>query len=376
MGENMVEELSLDMGPENKKRDWWRSPKGIVVIAALGLVLVAVLLSWWLANGTVSSLQAKMDTMVYNVEPEFATRVRSIAVHPGEEVQSGQVLASIEVPGDFAAQQQTPQNGLQGISDRLSATQAAERQMAARVAEARAEEDRLHRIYQDSVTEHVRAQLAMRSINSRNQGAYQQAAGAEMAAKSRMQAANDEFEKASKARAAMDVELNKIRAQLQRARKSLSQGLVDNALSGQTAVNRTADLYAPVTGKIMRINTESGHLANKGQTLFTILPTGDDYLTSSWIQAWFPPDSRKMIEAGQQALVRFDNGLQLTGKVKSVGDTGAHMFSAGETNSRDRHYVSVKIVLDDPFKAQNIQPGTKASCQIQTRYLLGYTWFN
>lgn len=371
----MPEELSIEMSTEPIKRDWWRSPRGISVIILILLVLFAAFLSWWLANGTVTSLQARMDTMVYTVEPEFTTRIRSVNVHPGEEVQSGQVLGTIEVPGDMGNQiAPQQQNGLQGITDRLSATQAAERQLAARVSEARAEEDRLHRIYQDAVTDHVRALLNMRSINTRNQAAYQQAAAAESAAKSRMQFANDEFEKASKARAAMDVELNKIRAQLQKARKAINPGMVDSALSGQGQANRIADLYAPVSGKIMRINTESGHLANKGQTLFTIMPTGDDYLTSSWIQAWFPPDSRKMIESGQQAIVRFENGLQLTGKVKSI-DPNGNMFSTGDKNSRDKNYVPVKIILDDPFKAASIQPGARATCQIQTRYLLGYTYF-
>lgn len=368
----MADELSLDMTAE-KKRPFWHNPRGLALGIAVVLVLLAGLFSWWLANGTVSSIQAKMDTMVYTVEPEFEARMRSIAVRSGQDVQSGQVIGTMEVPGNFN-NQNSNQAGLQGITDRLSATQAAEKQLATRVAEARAEEDRLHRIYQDSVSEHVRAQLAMRAINSRNQGAYQQAAAVEMAARSRVQAANDEFERASKARAAMDVELNKIRAQLQRARRALSPGVVDSALSGQAPPAKTVDLYAPVTGKVMRVNADLGHIVHKGQELFTIMPTGDDYLTSSWIQAWFPMEARKSLEPGQEALIRFDNGLQLKGKVKSVGGSSDPILSSGEKR-KVNNYVDVKIVLNDPFKAQAIQPGARAECQVQTRYLLGLTFF-
>lgn len=368
----MVDELSLEKGTL-KKQPFWRNPRILGLYIALALVILAALFSWWLANGTVSSIQAKMDTMVYTVEPEFEARMRSITVQAGQEVQSGQVLGTMELPGNFNSQNAS-QAGLQGITDRLSAIQAAEKQLATRVAEARAEEERLHRIYQDSVSEHVRAQLAMRSITQRNQSAYQQAAAVEMSAKSRMQAANDEFERASKARAAMDVELNKIRAQLQRARKALSPGVVESALSGQAPPAKTVDLYAPVTGKVMRINADLGHIVHKGQELFTILPMGDDYLTSAWIQAWFPMEARKSLEPGQEALIRFDNGLQLKGKVKSVGGSPEPILSKGEKRSAS-NYVDVKIVLNDPFKAQAILPGARAECQVQTRYLLGLTFF-
>lgn len=368
----MAEELSIEMQTVAKKKPFWLSPKGIALCACLALILLAAIFSWWLANGTVSSIQAKMDTMVYTVEPEFPGRVRNVIAQLGQDVQSGQVIGTMEVTEAYVPQNQ--QSGLQGITDRLSATQAAEKQLATRVSEARAEEERLYRIYQDSVTEHVRAQLAMRALNQRNHGAYQQAQAAELAAKSRMQAANDEFERASKARAAMDVELNKIRAQIQRARRALTPGMVESALSGQAPMAKVVDLYAPVTGKVIRVNADLGHPVHKGQDLFTILPTGDDYLTASWIQAWFPTAARKHLEVGQEALIRFENGLQLKGKVKSVGGSGEKMSSASDKRNSS-NYVDVKIVLDDPFKAQNIQPGAKAECQVQTRYLLGLTFF-
>lgn len=369
----MAEEILIEMAPEERRQPFWKKPKVLAALIGIAAVIFAGLFSWWLANGTVSSLQARMDTSVYIVEPEFNSRVRAILVRPGQEVQSGQVIGALELPAEPSGPGQG-QSGLQGITDRLSAIQAAEKQMAARVSEARMEEERLQKVYQDFVTEHVRTLLALRAIRNPGSAHYQQIAAAEMAAKSRMQAANDEFEKASKARAAMDVELNKIRAQLQRARKGLTPDMVNNALSGQAHPPRLIDLYAPVTGSVLRVNTDSGHLVQKGQNLVTIIPTGDDYLANSWIQAMFPVSARKDLKPGQEALIRFEGEQPLKAKVKSVGGTGQGSLTGGEKQNAN-NYVDVRLVLDDPFKAKSIQPGAKAECQVQTRYFMGMTIF-
>ena len=61
----MAEDLSIQMmRREKSKKPFWLTGRGIVACAALAVVILAALLSWWLSNGTVTSLQAKMDTMV------------------------------------------------------------------------------------------------------------------------------------------------------------------------------------------------------------------------------------------------------------------------------------------------------------------------
>lgn len=369
----MAEEIIIDTLSERPRTPWWQKPRNIALVFACVMVIAAAFFSWWLANGTVSSLQARMDTAAYIVEPDFKARVRGVLVRPGQDVQSGQVIGTLEAPQEGA--DGSRQAGLQDITDRLGAIQTAERQLAQRAQEARLEEERLRKNYQDFVTAHVRTQLALRAMQNPNSADYRRMAAAETDARLRAQAANDEFEKASKARAAVDVELNKIRAQLQRARRGLSPQIMESAMSGQSQALKTVDLYAPVSGRVMRVAAEPGQIVDKGQGLLAIVPTGDDYLTNCWIQALFPADARKDLKPGQEALVRFEGLEPLKGKVKSAGGGSEKIISGGERRNTNNNYTEVQIVLDDPFKAAVIEPGAKAECQVQTRSFMGLSFF-
>lgn len=389
----MAEVLSIDMPTEPKKPPFWRTKHGLGIIFCVAAVILACIFSWWIAHGTISSVAARMDTMIYVVEPEFTTQIKNIYVSEGEAVQSGQPLASIDTsilePHMTNPPQGTinPQN-MQAVDNRLSAASIAEKRLTARVAQARYEEERLKQNYQDRVTDHVRAQLALRALDRRS-SAWQQASAAEAAAKSRMDGANAEFEQASRARAAIDVELKRIRAQLSQYRNKPQNVITPNASANipQQPV-APAELYAPVTGKIMRINAAAGQIAQKGQPVFIIMPTGHEQTLQSWVEAWFPMEAKETIKPGQKALVRFDNGVQLDGKVEEIAEAmdprilqdGSMNMSTMTTSDGVKHdgshYLPVKIVLDDPSAASSIEPGAKANCQIQTRYLLGLTLFN
>lgn len=388
----MAEILSIDMPTESKKPPFWRTKRGLGIILCLAAVILAGIFSWWLAHGTVSSVAARMDTMIYVVEPEFTTHIKNIYVSEGETVQSGQPLATLDTsmlePHMAIAPQGTIQQNMQAADNRLAAASIAEKRLAARVAEARYEEERLKQNYQDRVTEHVRAQLAMRALDQRS-AAWQQARAAEEATRARMDGANAEFEQASRGRAAIDVELKKIRAQISQYRNKPQKQIAPGTTPGMPQQPaQPAELYAPVTGKVMRINAAAGQMAQKGQPVFIIMPTGHEQTLQSWVEAWFPMDAKEIIKPGQQALVRFDNGVQLEGKVEEVAEAMdprilqdgsvnmATMTTSDGVKHDGSHYLPVKIVLDDPSAASSIEPGAKASCQIQTRYLLGLTLFN
>lgn len=376
----MVEELAVEMAMP-RRPSFWRTGKGIAIIIGCLLVLLAALLSWWLARGTIKSVSGRLDTLVFTVEPEYATRIDKVLVSPGDSVQSGQPLATMDSSSFFVAPGASGADP--GYSSRLNLAMRTERQLAARANQARAEEERLQKFYQDRVTDHVRVQLAMRSGSQAN---WQGLAQAEASARAARDQANAAFEQASRGRAALEQELNKIRAQLIRSGVK-PEAFADKApIPAEPLPQIPNEIFAPVTGRVMRVDVQAGQTVNKGQTLFVILPTGQDYVSNLWVEAWFPIEKGREIAVGQKALIKFGNSAHLEGKVQeisppvSVAGRGAPVNLGSASGNQQKpdssKFLPVRIAPEKPEEARTIQPGASAECQIQTRYLLGMTWFD
>jgi len=376
----MSDATYIELPPEQKKRPvFWKSWRWLLLLLVILCVAVAGYFSWWLSEGKVSSAYARVDTTVYTVEATFPTTIEQLLVREGQEVAAGQPLARIDARAFAESLKESGQNlanfqeqGRDDIASRLNAAEASEKKMAARVAQARAEEDRYQKFYQNRVTEHVRAQLAMRAQESSSRATWEMASRAELAARMRMEAARDEFEKVSKMRAALDAELTRIRAELLRKKRS---GTLPPApkpdLKQQEAMALASTLYAPVQGKIAGINGQPGTPVNRGETVFLIMPTSEP-TPNKWIQAWFPADARKTLEVGQKALVRVSNA-HVNGTVAVIGTQAGNLpLEGGAGNAQ---YVPVQIQVQDQRELDSLAPGSRVDCQIQTRYLLGETYF-
>lgn len=389
----MVEEIPVEMAPERvRKNSFFRSWKGLVLLLICLGALAAAFFSWWLSTGKISSVFARLDTIIYTVEPGFSTQIENVYVHPGDLVKAGQVLARIDsgqagdymtqATRDIASLRQLP--GMNDMADRLSSAQMAEKDMAVRLAQARAHEDNLRANWEQLTTEHVRAQLAKRSINPGNQAAYQQAERVEQSAKARMEAAKASFEQTSKARAALEIELNRIRAELYRSGLATSPSV----LASSTAVPPPPaddNLYAPVAGRVIRVECVPRQQVQRGTPLFLIMPTGVEQGNNVWIQAWFPLDSRDKLKIGQKTQIKFENrDMVLDGRISAIaenaqtlpvpeGSNATNINRVDNDHSRFNatRFLPVRIQLDDPARAASLQPGVKAECLIQTRNILG-----
>lgn len=386
----MTENISIEMVNEPRRRSFFHTRAGIILLICLMLVILAGVFSWWTAKGRISSVSARLDTFIYTVEPQYPSRLEKILVHPGAIVAAGQPLAKISTQtAPMQPQSQhyvgtTPFASNESISDRLRKAQQVEQEMAARVNQARAQEERLKIVLQELVTEHVRTQLAMRSIDRRNAGAYEQAAAAEANAKSRMDQARNEFEQYSRMRAAQDTELKKIRSELQRFKKM--NNITDSSPAANLPPTFTldSDIFSPVAGKILRILSQPGQTVTPAQPLFVIQPA--DKKNDQWIEAWFPLDATGKIKPGQKVNIHIENkDVALTGRVLSIADeaqtlpdSGNEAVNINSLNSEDRQkfnalrYLAVKIGFDAPESAGMMEPGTKVYCQIQTRNLFSF----
>lgn len=388
----MPEEIVVELSPVSSKKPFYKTGWGVAVLAAIVLVIIAALFSWWLASGKISSVAARLDTMIYTVGSDFPARVKTIYVAAGDQVAKDQPLALVESP-EFAGQLQSaaeelaklrslaglPQSGVEKDSPTL-----VEKEAASKLAQARFEEDRLQKIYQDAVTEHVKALLAKRSIPFSRQAEYGQAELNESRAAMKVTEALENFEKASKFRAALDQALTKIRLAIMAARRS--SGLTSTE-PGQQGVGRASfageeKLSSPAEGSVFRVTASPGQILQPGEAAFYILPGQGQENGERWIQAWFSPGNKKSIEAGQPVNIRFpDMGLIISGKVEVVGENEESLPDAllpeGHTAALTRPssaylqglYLPVKISIDKPGEVSELEPGARAECQIQTHYI-------
>lgn len=393
----MSEALYVELPAEQKPLPFWKSKRGIALCVFLLLILLAAIFSWWLSRGKISSAAARLDTLVYTVEPEFSTQIQEIYASPGDMVGAGQPLARVDVSALGSKDQKSIMEierlrqipGMRAIAERLGAAQKAERDMAARLAQARFEEEKYRKAREERVTEHVRSQLAMRSLDRRNVGAYEEASRVEQAARSRMEAAKAEFEQVSRQRAAIDMELARIRNDIIRTRKRANLGDPPAVANQENVAVKSVDdyLYSPVNGRVLRVDAMRGQMAIQGEPVFYILPKGDNVSSDYWVQAWFPAADRESLKVGQKVIIKFDNGLHLNGKVEAISDaaqsapvqqnaSGSVNLNSVNVKERGQYsgekYIPAKISLDNPSRAASMEPGAKAECQIQTRYFLGF----
>lgn len=374
-----------------------RPLRRIVVILVAFLLVAGAALGWWVYSGRVTSVAARLDGMVHIVAPRFSGNLASLDVREGDSVAAGQHVGSMEA-GTYdkhlarAAAEAAALRPAQGpdmveSAARLRQAQEAERDFAVRMAQARNEEDRLRTLHEERVTEHVRAQLALRSLDS--QGGeraagpekYAAARDAEATARGRKEAAAADFERASLMRAALEQELERIRQEVMAARNHASQQRQRTA-QGAVPEQISADgsLYAPVGGTVLRRMAEPGQLLQAGEPALLIAPSGQAADTAFWVDAWFPAGDADSIRTGQRCSIRVGDA-DLSGTVSEVlppqplpeglaaAQQGAQANGEGAAAlRRPVAYVPVRVALKGELP-RGLTPGAAARCVVMTHGL-------
>lgn len=377
----MSDATYIELPPVRRKKPFFKSWKGIALTLFALAALLSGTFSWWLATGRVVSAYANVEASVYTVAPGTAVIVREILAAKGSQVFAGQPLAVVDYERSPQKAQQ-PANDhavmpMEEITGRLQASEQAEMRMSAQIAQARAQEERYLAVHQERVTEHVRAQLALRATNPGDPVAYATYRQEEALARSRMEAAREQYEQVSKMRAAMDAELARIRAEIFRKKARASKTDVKPVKAPKPAPSPApveTTLISPATGKIAEIYAAPGQLAQPGQPLFFILPESGNQPRNIWIQAWFPISDKDLIKPGQKVLVRSD-AWKFTGTVAAIEPEAQKMRGPQGASPADSvRYLSVQIQPENPEALSALAPGTSVKCQIQTRYIPGMDW--
>ncbi|WP_298033997.1 HlyD family efflux transporter periplasmic adaptor subunit [uncultured Desulfovibrio sp.] len=388
-----------------------KPPMGGMLVRRLRLVafltVLFVLLAvgwWWLDGGRAVSAWAMLDGMVYAVSPEFSARLEALDVREGDMVSAGQPVARMDAggyarrlneAGRAAASLRPPD--MPEMAERIRQAQEMEKDLVTRLAQARHEEEAKRRQREERVTEHVRAQLNLRSLDSQggeraaDKSRYASAQRAETEARARMESAKADFEQVSRMRAAMEQELGRISDEVLRAKQLASRNRYTTPVSARASaplpVQADGILYAPVNGRILRGSVTPGQNVQSGEPVLLILPEGADAAQAYWVRAYFFLADGEAIKAGQACDIRIrPDGARLKGMVAEVlapqplpdGQARAAVRDTQQAEEAEVRgaalFLPVKITLDGPPSA-GLAPGEPVDCVVKTRNILGFSGF-
>ena len=392
----MPEPIYLQM-PEPRLKKHGRMFLRLLPLWVIGCLVAAGW--WWIESGRVTSTWAMLDGMVYAVSSEFPAKVESVAVREGDRVKKGQVLARLDArayagrvgeAGREAAglRAMAGPPSIEETAARLKQAQDSEQEMVRRIALARHDEDLKQKAREERVAEHVRAQLALRTLDSqggeRAVGSARYAAAKQAEAQTRLakERAIVEFEQVSLVRAAIDQELARVRAEALRYKQLASSNryapkYVAGALgAAMNAVPQNAvdgNLYAPQDGRILRGIAMPGQSVQRGEPVVLLLPEGKEAQKSVWLLAFFTQDAANALKPGQKCAITLKNDTRLEGRVYDRLDPQplppnalADSKDASETAARPEVYVPVRITISDG-EGKQFEPGMLGKCEVMTR---------
>ena len=344
----MSQNLVLEM-PKPKKRAFPKLPKlpkipcRILPFLALLILLGCALIWFWL--GRVEG-EAVLEGQILPISSAMTARVTEVLANDGQTVRAGQPLLRLD--GSGYRQQEADARALvrgayiptmEETAERVAAAQAAEEYTVRRVALARHEEEVQRRLLEQRAQEHARAQLRMRDMDARgvalNSKQRQDAQYAEGQARQQWEAARAAQEAASRSRAAIDGELRRARADVERARAA---GAMPSPSRGTAVLAGPSDptlVIAPQDGRLMGKLPPPGTLLARGETVATLVPGSNAGL---WVVASLPAKDALRARPGQLSFV-LPQGMDGVALLAEVED-----MTAGNSPNQERLPVRLRLL--------------------------------
>lgn len=377
----MSDPLILSIPPVRRKN---RCRQVALLLALLPVALCA--LAYWLLTGRVETRQGVLQGEWIRITAPMTTQVLEVLVRQDQEVRQGQPLVRLEVTG-YRKQEAEARALLSGLvrahsmedaASRVAAAKAAEEYIVRRVALARHEEAARHKTMEQRVMEHVQAELRMRDLDTAQSASASAqtrttARNAELHARQRKETAKDAFEAASRTRAAVEGELQRLRYELDvaRSQRGLSsdpprqgQGSTVPPMSDPTVIT------APRDGRIASPPPDVGQILALGETALLLAPADG---SGVWATAFVTPDQAAAIHPGQYAVLRPEGLPQvvLRGEVQNI--LAPQIAPAPSTATASPPLTPLRFrLLDTPEDALAAQlPGRTVHIEIWTRTIPG-----
>ncbi len=420
---DVMEQLSKPQSPlstESPVGEPRRSPVKFIVLGMLLLALATGAWAWFHFRDRVSSDDAQVDAHITAVAPKIPGNVLEVLVLDNQPVKAGDVLVRID-PRDYPRVDIARSALLQAESQLHTAqtvvpltndtTQSGASGATAQLADAMAELDRSRLAYEQANSsdiavseakvrtrqannERAQADLARMKplldkaeISRLQYDAYQASA---RVAESELRTAQEELASVQQnagikkaAIAAAQSRVSVAQAQVEASLANRKQVDVRRAESGTAAAGVEAaranlanaelqlsytTLAAPVSGVVTRKSVEPGQIVQPGQSLMTIIPLQD-----VWVTANFKETQLATVHPGQRAEIKVDMyGRSVVGHVDSIaGATGSRLSLLPPENATGNFVkvvqrIPVKILIDQA-NGLTLRPGMNVDATIFTR---------
>jgi membrane fusion protein (multidrug efflux system) len=394
---------------EYPSRQSWNLKR--IIVAAAILVAAASGLSWWLYA---RHFEATDDAQVDGHFAQLSTRVTGTVVYVNPQAENNHYVAAGTVlmrldPRDYQADLDHARAILDtkdadahsaGIQvsitqatalSRLHAAEAQEKAAVETVAEAEAVLDSARRrVQQDtSIAAHAerdrlryaslveRREISRSFYDARETDAKTaaDALGADQAAEA---AAVRRVAEARRSVAQRQAEIDAAATAPQQISDARAQSASANAALEQARADvRTAELnlsyttiYAPVSGVIGHKTVEVGNRIQPGQTLLTVVPIDD-----IWITANFKETQLRRMRPGEPVIVHVDSfGRDYRGTVEDLAGASGPLFSLFPPENASGNYVKIvqrfpiRIHIDpDQDPQHQLRPGMSVEAKVRVR---------
>ncbi len=349
-------------------------------------------LRWLTALHTQSAV---VEGELRTLSAQFGGLAVEVPVRKGQHVQAGQVLIRFEpAAGDaYSAEagaqaaalrrMMPPPVTMENTAERAAGAQAAEQDIASRISQARAQEDAAVREVQHRAEEHAKAQLELRRLDllssrySVPAAQHDKARNDELAARRNLERARAAREESSRARAAVEGELNRVKAELAEARSAAVRQRTDynyaQVVQAHPAASRPAGaqadpytLIAPSAGVIADLYAQEGEPVQAGKQLVDLVPEQGAYS----VMAWFPEKEASGLKPGNECRIYVLElpAQSFSGRVEAVlpaGSVAPKILLSGV--APERHVpVRVRFLGELP---PELKPGMRAAVRVYTIHL-------
>jgi membrane fusion protein (multidrug efflux system) len=315
---------------EEKPKPLW--PWFLAGAAVIGFIAV-VLAIIYVPNPDIWTDDAYVTAHYASIAPRVAGQVVSVDVHDNQEVQAGQVLATLD-PRDF-------QTAVNQAEAQLARDQAEVQNSAALIGRQPSEIDQ-----NSAQTDEVRAQLALAEANARR---YRNlaAVGAGPQEQAQQAQATLRVQQAQLAAAVAALQASQHQLDVLKAQRASAQATVeaDQAALNQARLNLSyTRIVAPLHGMIGEKSVQIGNYVTPGAAMMVLVPLDDVYIDADYREL-----ALRHILPGQSVRIHVDAyNIVLNGVVNSVAPASGAVFSPIAPDNATGNFT--KIVQRLPVK--------------------------